>query len=124
MTMHRFLLFSPEVQAACAAGKPVVALESTIISHGMPYPQNVETARAVEAVIRTAGAVPATYGALIDAVATRLVGRTMAPSHTAAIAAFYGKTPASALRPGDAAVGWAFPYLAALLLNSPYFALR
>jgi pseudouridine-5'-phosphate glycosidase len=58
--MHQYLLFSPEVAAARTAGKPIVALESTIISHGMPYPQNVETARAVEQVIRDAGAVPAT----------------------------------------------------------------
>ena len=58
--MQAFLQFSPEVQAARAAGKPVVALESTIISHGMPYPQNVQTAREVEQVIRAAGAVPAT----------------------------------------------------------------
>jgi pseudouridine-5'-phosphate glycosidase len=58
--MHAFLQFSPEVAAARAAGKPVVALESTIVSHGMPYPQNVQTARAVEQVIRDAGAVPAT----------------------------------------------------------------
>jgi pseudouridine-5'-phosphate glycosidase len=63
--MQAFLQFSPEVQAARAAGKPVVALESTIISHGMPYPQNVQTAREVEDVIRAAGAVPATI-ALID----------------------------------------------------------
>jgi pseudouridine-5'-phosphate glycosidase len=58
--MHSFLLFSPEVAAARAVGKPIVALESTIISHGMPYPQNVETARSVEQAIRDAGAVPAT----------------------------------------------------------------
>jgi len=58
--MQSFLLFSPEVAAARAAGKPVVALESTIISHGMPYPQNVQTAREVENIIRDAGAVPAT----------------------------------------------------------------
>jgi pseudouridine-5'-phosphate glycosidase len=58
--MHPSLLFSPEVAAARAAGKPVVALESTIISHGMPYPQNVQTAREVEQLIRDAGAVPAT----------------------------------------------------------------
>jgi pseudouridine-5'-phosphate glycosidase len=63
--MHAFLQFSPEVQAARAAGKPVVALESTIISHGMPYPQNVQTAREVEQVIRDGGAVPATI-AIID----------------------------------------------------------
>ena len=50
----------PEVAEALAAGKPVVALESTIISHGMPYPQNVETALAVENIIRDQGAVPAT----------------------------------------------------------------
>lgn len=58
--MHSYLTFSAEVQAARVSGKPVVALESTIISHGMPYPQNVQTARAVEQIIRDAGAVPAT----------------------------------------------------------------
>jgi pseudouridine-5'-phosphate glycosidase len=63
--MQSFLLFSPEVAAAREAGKPIVALESTIISHGMPYPQNVQTAREVEQVIRDAGAVPATI-AIID----------------------------------------------------------
>jgi pseudouridine-5'-phosphate glycosidase len=63
--MHQFLLISPEVASARSAGKPVVALESTIISHGMPYPQNVNTAREVEQIIRDAGAVPATI-AIID----------------------------------------------------------
>src|SRR5437868_11581146 len=58
--MHQFLSFSPEVANARTNGKPVVALESTIISHGMPYPQDVQTAREVEQVIRDAGAVPAT----------------------------------------------------------------
>ena len=58
--MHQFLLFSPEVAAARAARKPIVARESTIISHGMPYPQNVTTAKEVEQIIRDAGAVPAT----------------------------------------------------------------
>jgi len=58
--MHQFLSYSAEVANARAAGKPVVALESTIISHGMPYPQNVQTAREVEQIIRDAGAVPAT----------------------------------------------------------------
>ena len=58
--MQQYLLFSPEVAAARTAGRPIVALESTIISHGMPYPQNVETAREVEQIIRDAGAVPAT----------------------------------------------------------------
>ena len=58
--MNEFLDISPEVKAALSAGKPVVALESTIISHGMPYPKNVETAMLVEKTIRDNGAVPAT----------------------------------------------------------------
>ena len=58
--MNKYLEVSPEVREALAAGKPVVALESTIISHGMPYPQNVETALNVERIIRENGAVPAT----------------------------------------------------------------
>jgi pseudouridine-5'-phosphate glycosidase len=58
--MNKYLDISPEVKAALDAGKPVVALESTIISHGMPYPQNVETALTVEKTIRDNGAVPAT----------------------------------------------------------------
>jgi pseudouridine-5'-phosphate glycosidase len=62
--MERFLLFSAEVQAARNAGLPIVALESTIISHGMPYPQNVEMARGVEQLIRDAGAVPATIAVI------------------------------------------------------------
>ena len=58
--MNKYLDISAEVKAALDAGKPVVALESTIISHGMPYPQNVETALRVEQTIRENGAVPAT----------------------------------------------------------------
>ncbi len=58
--MNQYLDVNPEVAAAIAEGRPVVALESTIISHGMPYPQNVETALNVERIIRENGAVPAT----------------------------------------------------------------
>ena len=58
--MNKYLDISPEVQQALVEGKPVVALESTIISHGMPYPKNVETAMLVEKTIRDNGAVPAT----------------------------------------------------------------
>ncbi|WP_339112548.1 pseudouridine-5'-phosphate glycosidase [Thioclava sp. GXIMD2076] len=58
--MTDLLVFTPEVRAALDAGQPVVALESTIITHGMPFPQNVETARKVEDTIRAEGAVPAT----------------------------------------------------------------
>lgn len=60
MNLSAYLSVSPEVRAALDAGKPVVALESTIISHGMPYPKNVETALNVEKIIRENGAIPAT----------------------------------------------------------------
>ena len=62
--MNKYLDLSPEVAEALRAGRPVVALESTIISHGMPYPQNVETAMKVEATIRENGAVPATIAVI------------------------------------------------------------
>ncbi|MBY6262978.1 pseudouridine-5'-phosphate glycosidase [Azospirillum sp. 412522] len=58
------LLPTPEIADALAAKRPVVALESTVISHGMPYPQNLETARALEAEVRAAGAVPATIAVM------------------------------------------------------------
>ena len=64
MNMNQYLDVKPEVAEALAAGKPVVALESTIISHGMPYPQNVETALNVERIIRENGAVPATIAVI------------------------------------------------------------
>lgn len=63
--MEQYLSYSQEVLEAKEKGLPIVALESTIISHGMPYPQNVKTAREVEQIIRDGGAVPATI-ALID----------------------------------------------------------
>ena len=62
--MNRYLDIAPEVQQALTEGRPVVALESTIISHGMPYPQNVETALNVEKIIRENGAVPATIAVI------------------------------------------------------------
>ncbi len=65
MSLSSHLSISPEVAAALSAGRAVVALESTIITHGMPYPQNLEMARNVEAVIRKNGAVPATI-AMMD----------------------------------------------------------
>lgn len=62
--VHTHLSFSPDVAQALAEGAPLVALESTIITHGMPYPQNLETARLVEAEVREAGAVPATIAVM------------------------------------------------------------
>jgi uncharacterized protein (DUF1800 family) len=70
------------------------------------------------------GALPATYGGLIDALARRLFGRTLPAAHTAALVAYFGKTPGTALQPADSAVGWRLPQLVALMLNSPYFAVR
>ena len=64
MNFNKYLDVNPEVAEAIANGKPVVALESTIISHGMPYPQNVETALNVERIIRENGAGPATIAVI------------------------------------------------------------
>lgn len=60
MSLTKYLDVAPEVAQALKDNRPVVALESTIISHGMPYPQNVETALKVEEIIRSCGAIPAT----------------------------------------------------------------
>jgi pseudouridine-5'-phosphate glycosidase len=65
INMKNFIEISPEVEKAIAEQKPVVALESTIISHGMPYPTNVETAKLLEQTVRENGAIPATI-AIID----------------------------------------------------------
>jgi hypothetical protein len=69
-------------------------------------------------------ALPSTYGGLVDALAKRLLGTTMTAAHTAAVTQFVGKTPGSALTSTDAAVGWRFPYVVALILDSPYFSHR
>ncbi|HLJ81628.1 MAG TPA: pseudouridine-5'-phosphate glycosidase, partial [Ktedonobacterales bacterium] len=63
--LNRYLHIADEVRAALAAGRPVVALESTVIAHGLPRPANVEVAWAIEAAVRAGGAVPATV-ALLD----------------------------------------------------------
>ncbi|RKD34156.1 pseudouridine-5'-phosphate glycosidase [Thermohalobacter berrensis] len=60
--LEKYLDIKPEVQEAISMGKPIVALESTIISHGMPYPENVKTALNVENIVRENGAIPATIG--------------------------------------------------------------
>ncbi|BBH64643.1 hypothetical protein ACTI_13280 [Actinoplanes sp. OR16] len=70
------------------------------------------------------GTLPATYGALITQLAVRLLGVAPPAKHVAALAEFYGRTPASPLKANDPAAGWMFPYLMGMLLNSPTFALR
>ena len=77
MSLSNVLSFSPEVAEARAAGRPIVALESTIITHGMPWPQNVETARAVEDEIRAAGAVPATLALMAGRIHVGLTGEQL-----------------------------------------------
>ncbi len=62
--IDKYLDVAPEVAEALDAGKPVVALESTIISHGMPFPRNIETASLVEDTVRDGGATPATIAVL------------------------------------------------------------
>lgn len=64
MRLENYLTITPEIKKALEQNKPVVALESTILSHGMPYPQNVEFAHKVEEIIRSEGAVPATTAIL------------------------------------------------------------
>ena len=73
MTLADILAPSPEVADALAAGRPVVALESTIVSHGLPWPGNLETAQAIEATVRAGGAVPATI-AVLDGWIERILG--------------------------------------------------
>ena len=83
--LHSYLDVSAEVKAALDEGRPVVALESTIISHGMPYPQNVETALNVEKIIRENGAVPATIA---------IIGGRLKAGLTAEEIDYLGKTGA------------------------------
>jgi len=71
------LQFSPEVAQARDAGRPIVALESTIITHGMPWPQNAQTARAVEDEVRAAGAVPATIAVMGGAIRVGLTAEDL-----------------------------------------------
>ena len=64
MASDKFIHINPEIESALAANKPVVALESTVIAHGLPRPQNLETAQHLEQIVRAAGATPATIAAL------------------------------------------------------------
>ncbi|MEL6648463.1 MAG: pseudouridine-5'-phosphate glycosidase, partial [Pseudomonadota bacterium] len=71
------ITFSPEVAEARAGGAPLVALESTIITHGMPWPRNFETARAVEDTVRAEGAVPATMAVMDGRLHAGLTGEAL-----------------------------------------------
>jgi pseudouridine-5'-phosphate glycosidase len=106
---------SPEVVAALGEGRPVVALESTLISHGLPYPQNLEVARASEAAVRASGAVPATVAIH--------VGRLLIGLDEAALEALATAPPGSvrkAARPSLAVAladgGWAATTVSATMI--------
>lgn len=117
------LLVSPEVAAALAAGTPVVALESTLISHGLPYPQNRDVAMASEAAVRSTGAVPATV-AIHD-------GRILVGLDAAALATLATAPPGSvrkAARPSLAqalaAGGWAATTVSATMIAASAAGIR
>lgn len=75
--MTPLIALSPEISQALAEGRPVVALESTIITHGMPYPQNLQVAQQVEAAVREAGAVPATIAVMAGRIRVGLDAETL-----------------------------------------------
>jgi len=75
--MPPLIALSPEISQALAEGRPVVALESTIITHGMPYPQNLQVAQQVEAAVREAGAVPATIAVMAGRIRVGLDAETL-----------------------------------------------
>ena len=109
------LLIAPEIEAALASGTQVVALESTLISHGLPYPQNLDVATAAEAAVRSVGAVPATV-AVHDG--RLLVG--LAPAELEALATAGPGTVRKAARPSLAAAiaagGWAATTVSATMI--------
>jgi pseudouridine-5'-phosphate glycosidase len=114
---------SPEVSAALAAGRPVVALESTLISHGLPYPRNIEVAGASEAAVRAAGAIPATV-AIHDR--RILVGLDDATLH--ALATAPAGSVRKAARPSLAAAiadgGWAATTVSATMIAADAAGIR
>lgn len=90
--MNKYLSIAPEIQEALAAGKPVVALESTILSHGMPYPENLEFSHRVEEIVREEGAVPATT-AIIGGQAVRRTHIRPAGNHVQSGKRWQGQPP-------------------------------
>jgi pseudouridine-5'-phosphate glycosidase len=109
------LLVAPEVAAALHDGRPVVALESTLISHGLPYPQNLEVARASEAAVRESGAVPATVAVHEGRLLVGLDGEALG-----ALATAPAGSVAKAARPSLAAAlaggGWAATTVSATMI--------
>jgi pseudouridine-5'-phosphate glycosidase len=104
---------APEVADALAAGRPVVALESTLISHGLPYPQSVEVARAAEAAVRESGGIPATIGINTGRI---IVGLTEAQLVTVATTGGVMKAARPSLSLAVAGGGWAATTVSATMI--------
>lgn len=115
------LALSPEVEAALAAGRPVVALESTLVSHGLPYPANLEVAAASEAAVRESGAVPATV-AVHDG--RLLVGLERAALETLATAEGVRKVARPTLAGALVAGGWGATTVSATMLAAAAAGIR
>jgi len=115
------LLIAPEVADALAAGRPVVALESTLISHGLPYPQSVEVARAAELAVRESGAVPATV-AINDG--RILVGLDADQLITLATTEGVLKAARPSLSVALAGVGWAATTVSATMIAAAAAGIR
>lgn len=106
MPLSDLLKISPEIADALADGRPVVALESTIITHGMPYPQNLEMAGKVEAIVRAAGAIPATIAIMDGAFRVGLAGADLRRlAETGATAAKASRRDVAALLNSGAIAG-------------------
>ena len=99
MHLNQHIKLSPKVEAALKEGRPVIALESTIISHGMPYPQNVETALRCEAAARECGAEPATIAVIGGKLCAGLTEEEISTT-------WAGKERKSPRRPGAICPSW------------------
>jgi hypothetical protein len=113
----------PDVAAAWSSASGTLARWNAHLSLAANW-WPTELSRPASLLTSLVPTLPRTYGTLVDTLALRLVGTRMRPAHTAAITRFLGKTPATRLNRGDEALGWRFPYLVALVLDSPYFTFR
>ena len=113
--LRRRLIVAPAVEAALASGRPVVALESTLVSHGLPYPENLDVARASEAAVRSAGAEPATVAVRDGHLLVGLDDDALAALATARPGSVR-KVARPSLAAGLAAGGWAATTVSATMI--------
>jgi uncharacterized protein (DUF1800 family) len=113
----------PDVAAAWASAAGTLSRWNAHISLAANW-WPTELTRPADMVKHLVPTLPRTYGGLVDMIALRLVGTRMRAAHTAAVTGFFGKKPGATLQPGDEVLRWRFPYLVALVLDSPYFSFR